>query len=97
MGATNIFEGKVVASDSKKVPLETGEHLKIVTSKNMNSDDGDISGISIRPELVNIFSGNSNIGGDNVSRESCSITCRQINVRGFTMMPGVRISAPSRN
>lgn len=66
MGAINIFEGKAVVSDSEKVMLETEDNLKIAAIKKMNIEDGDISGISVRPELINIFPANSGVKGDNI-------------------------------
>jgi len=66
MGAINIFQGKVINGDSTKVKLETEDHLKIMALKNKNLSDEEITGISVRPELIYVVPVNSRVQGDNV-------------------------------
>ncbi len=65
MGASNIFPGKVIASDTRKVQLETEGGLRVIALENKDMRSEEVTGISVRPELVEVLPKGAGTGGDN--------------------------------
>ena len=65
IGAVNIFPGKVIASGSGKVQLETEGGLKVTAleNKDIRSEEG--MGISVHPELIELSPKGAGLEGDN--------------------------------
>jgi len=65
MGANNIFHGKVIATGTGKVELETEDGLRIVAPESKGMVNEKIIGISVHPELMDILPKNTDLKEDN--------------------------------
>lgn len=65
MGATNTFDGKLIASKDGKVELETEGGLRIIALENKDIRNEEVTGISIHPELIELLPEGAGMEGDN--------------------------------
>ncbi len=65
IGASNIFSGKVIGKDGKKVQLETEDGLRIIATKGRDVPGEEITGISVHPELIEVLPKGADFEGDN--------------------------------
>jgi len=68
MGATNTFNGKLIASSAGKVQLETEGGLRVIALENKDIRNEEVTGISIHPELIELLPEGAGMEGDNKFR-----------------------------
>lgn len=61
MGASNIFQGRVVSQNGSRMELRSEDGLELVFSASEKIDSQKVKGISVHPELINIALDNSDI------------------------------------